>query len=202
MINGREADHPIDKLFLERWSPRAFDGKALTQEELETVLEAARWAPSASNAQPWHFVYALNGGPSWTKLLGLLNETNQTWAKNAGALIFNVSKRDMPPSKDGKVTESYTHSFDCGTAWGFAALQASKMGLVTHGMAGFDKPRAAKELGVPDGYRVEMVFAVGHPGDKSKLPEPLQEREKPSQRRKLTESISEGSLKIDQNEKR
>ena len=86
----RESDRPIDPLFLERWSPRAFDGSLVPQEDLETMLEAARWAPSAFNSQPWRFLYARRDTEHWPRFLGLLSTYNQSWAKNAAALLILV----------------------------------------------------------------------------------------------------------------
>lgn len=191
----RHADHPIDPMFLERWSPRAYDSKPITKEELFTILEAGRWAPSSMNAQPWRFVWALRETPAWEKLFGLLIPYNQDWVKTTSALVIVVSKATLPPGRDGTEKPSHSHSFDAGAAWASIAFQASKMGLRAHGMTGFDIPRAATELGVPDGYRVEMAFAVGHPtSDLSVIPDALAAKEKPSDRKPLGELAFEGAF--------
>jgi nitroreductase len=143
--NGRKADYPIDSLFLDRWSPRAFTGEPISQDELFTMLEAARWAPSSGNVQPWRFIYGLRDTPAFDKLLGLLAPGNQAWAKNTSALLFFVSQKTRV-SSDGKVTPLRTHSFDTGTASGFFALEARHKGWYAHGMAGYDGERAVKEL--------------------------------------------------------
>ncbi len=193
--NSRVSEYPIDKLFLDRWSPRAFQDVAIPEADLFTMFEAARWAPSSYNSQPWRFLYALRGTPSWDKFLGLLIPFNQSWAQNASALIILVSAETMrPPGKDEDVP-THSHSADAGAAWGSFALQASLMGWQAHGMTGFDIPRAAVELGVPAGYRVELAAAVGKPGDKSILPEALAAREAPSARRPLSEIVMEGGFK-------
>jgi nitroreductase len=184
-VNHRTADHPIDPLFLERWSPRAFDEKALTETELLTILEAGRWAPSSYNSQPWRFLYALRDDANWPKFLGLLNEFNQFWAKRAGALVVIVSSETMRPPGADKDVPSHSHSFDAGAAWAQIALQATRSGFQAHGMVGFDMPRAATELHVPAGFRVEAAIAIGRIGDKSVLPEGLQAREAPSSRNPL-----------------
>jgi nitroreductase len=150
--------------------------------ELLTLLEAARWAPSAFNSQPWRFIYARRDTEHWPRLLGLLTESNQLWAKNASALIILVSKTTMLRRGADKEVPSWSHSFDAGAAWCNLALQAARSGWAAHGMVGFDKERAAAELGVPDGYRVEAAIAIGKRGDKSLLPESLQAREVQSQR--------------------
>ena len=142
-----------------------------------TMLEAARWAPSAFNAQPWRFIYARRETPPWDKLLSLLIPFNQGWARNASALIFIVSNSRRRQRGNDPETTSYTHSLDAGTAAGYLALQANRMGWFVHGMSGFDVDRAPSELGVPEGWRVEAAYAVGKLGDKAGLPEALRMRE-------------------------
>lgn len=193
--NGRTADHSIDTLFLERWSPRAFNGDPIALEELLTLLEAARWAASSGNSQPWRFIYGLSGTPAFDKLHGLLLPGNQTWAKHASALLFFVSKKTST-SPDGKVSHLGAHSFDTGAAANSFALQALKRGWHTHFMGGFDRERAIAELNIPDDVHVEAACAVGHLGDPASLPEALREREKPNSRRPLAESVFEGELKL------
>ena len=189
----RIAEHPIDPRFTERWSPRAFDSKPITREEMASIFEAGRWAPSSFNVQPWRFLYAMRDTPQWEKLFGLLIPYNQEWVKNTAALVVVVSQKDMPPDRAGNVTPSHSHSFDAGAAWAMMALQASRMGLRAHGMTGFDIPRSASELNVPDTFRVEMMFAVGHPtSDLSVLPESLAKKEVPSDRKPVAELAFEG----------
>jgi len=191
---GRTAGHPISKLFLDRWSPRAFDGQPVPPADLMTMLEAARWAPSASNLQPWRFLYALKGGPDWELFLGFLNEGNRAWCKDAGALIVLLSKTTRT-SKDGGEVPSYTHAHDAGCAWGFLALQAVMMGYDAHGMAGIDRERAARDLGVPAEYRIEQMIAVGRRSDPASLSEQVRARERPNGRRPLAESAMEGRFR-------
>jgi len=193
-VNGRTADYDIDPIFLERWSPRAFTGEAISDADLFRIFEAARWAPSSFNSQPWRFLYAKRGTPAFETFLGLLIEFNQSWAKNASVLAFVVSKKTfLPPGKDAPI-ESYSHSFDAGAAWGYLALQAQKSGWSTHGMGGFDHARAPVELNVPADHRVEMALAIGKRGDKSILPEAAQAREQPSPRNPIAQSIFEGGF--------
>jgi nitroreductase len=190
----RTADHEIEPVFLQRWSPRAFTGEAIPHAEFFRILEAARWAPSSYNSQPWRFLYALRDTPHWAQFLGLLTEFNRSWAANAAALVFIVSKSTMrPPGADADVP-SYSHSFDAGAAWAHLALQATFMGWHVHGMVGFDHERAFSELHVPAGYRVEAAVAIGRLGDKSMLPEMLQEREVPSPRQPLSSTAFEGGF--------
>jgi len=191
MIKGsekRKADYPIDNLFLDRWSPRAMSGEPVSQAELMVLFEAARWAPSSYNNQPWRFLYARRDTPQWQTFFDLMVEFNQSWAKNAGALVLFISKTTM----DMNGEPSVTHSFDTGAAWGSLALQGWLKGLVVHGMQGFDYERARTALNIPAGFQVEAMAAVGKPADKSALPPGLQERESPSERRQLDETVCEG----------
>jgi nitroreductase len=191
MIKGseiRQADYPIDLQFLDRWSPRALSGAEIPLRDLMTLLEAARWAPSSSNLQPWRMLYARRNTPAWPAFFDLLNESNKSWVLNAGALVLFVSHRLN--EKTGQPAAS--HSFDTGAAWAFFALQGFVRGYVVHGMLGFDLARARKELGIPDDYSIEAMVAVGSPAPRETLPPKLQEREIPSQRRKLTETVFEG----------
>ncbi len=185
----RTADHPIDPIFLNRWSPRAFTQQPVSEEQVLTVLEAARWAPSASNLQPWRFIYALRGEPEFDTLLSLLVPFNEGWAKNAGALIFVASVTSF----DGE-RQIPTHSFDAGAAWMSLALQAEKMGLIAHGMAGLDYEKAPLILGLPDNVRLEVGLALGYKGEINTLPDFLQEREAPSGREPLSNLAFKGKF--------
>ena len=190
--NSRHSDYPIDKVFLDRWSPRAFTAEDISETDLMTMFEAARWAPSSYNSQPWRFVYARRGTPHFDKFLSLLVEFNQSWAKTASALVVLCSNSTMvPPGKDAPVP-SYSHSMDAGAAWASLALQATMMGWSTHGMVGFDKERAFAEIGLHEGYRVEQMFAIGRKGDKATLPEAMAQREGPSDRLPLAKVVMEG----------
>ena len=191
MIKGsekRKADHPIESLLLDRWSPRAMSGEEIPEAELLRLFEAARWAPSSFNAQQWHALYARRSSAHWPTFLGLLVEGNKAWAKNAAALVVFISRETF--EHNGK--PSVSHSYDCGAAWENFALQGFSQGFVVHGMEGFDYDRARTELKIPDGFRVEAMAAVGKPGPKETLPEKLQSKESPNDRRKLSDSISEG----------
>lgn len=195
MIDGSEArrpqaEHPVDELFLDRWSPRALSGEGVSDEELLTLFEAARWAPSSYNNQPWRIIYARRDTGHWDRFLNLLVEGNRGWAKDAAALLLFVSKETF----DFNGQPYPTHSFDTGAAWENLALQATKLGLVTHGMQGFDYERARAELNIPEGFRVEAMIAVGRPGDPAQLPERLREREAPSGRKPLSEITCEGAF--------
>ena len=195
MIKGsevRHADYPIDALFIDRWSPRAMSGEEIAEEELLTLFEAARWAPSSNNNQPWRILYARRNTEHWPLFLNLLVETNQVWAKNAAALLVFISKTTF----DHNRKPSITHSFDTGAAWAHLALQGYMRGYVVHGMQGFSYKGARTALGIPEEFQVEAMVAIGRPGDKASLPEALQNIERPNSRRKVSSSVCEGPFRF------
>jgi nitroreductase len=191
-MTARTAEYAIESLFLDRWSPRAFDGSAIGEGDLMRLFEAAHWAPSASNYQPWTFLYAHRGDENWDNFLSALVPFNQSWVKNASALIYIVSDKMMQSSPDGEPAPSHSHSFDAGAAWANLALQASLQGLYTHGMTGVDFDAARTVLNVPDRWRIEAAVAVGRKADPSILPEKLAEREVPSGRKPVSAIVRRG----------
>ena len=188
VLTNRKADHPISEVFLNRWAPRSFTSEAISDETLLNMFEAARWAPSASNLQPWRFVYCKRGTPSFAAFVEALAPGNQTWAGQAAALVAIASKTTL--ERDGKTMPSGTHSFDAGAAWMSFAIQATEMGWQTHGMAGFNHDKLRAALHVPEGYAFNAVVAVGKLGDREALPEALKAREVHSQRKPLKEIVS------------
>jgi nitroreductase len=188
----RKAEHPIEPLFVRRWSPRALSGESLTQQELMTLFEAARWAPSTYNEQEWRFLYARRETPHWQTFFNLLMEANQAWCKNAAVLAVVLARKTF--TQNGKPNP--VHLFDTGSAWENLALQATAMGLVAHGMAGFDFEKARTELRVPEEFAVAAMFALGRPGDPEQLPPALREKEKITNRRPVRESICEGPFQF------
>jgi nitroreductase len=184
----RTADHPIDALFLDRWSPRAMSGEPLSHDELMSLFEAARWAPSAGNTQPWRILYAHRDSEQWPVFFGLLVERNQAWCRNAAVLLVFISR--TLNEQNGRPLK--THSYDTGAAWENLALQSILRGLVVHGMAGFDYARARTELAIPDEFKVEAMAAIGKPGPIDVLPPDFQSRETPSSRRPLDELVFNG----------
>ncbi|WP_343033276.1 nitroreductase family protein [Altericroceibacterium indicum] len=190
----RVPTHDIHSIFTDRWSPRAFDGKMLEESAVLRLIEAARWAPSAYNIQPWQFCYSLRGDENWDAFLDILIPFNKSWAENSSALIFVISDT-FTREKDGSPKAiSPSHSFDAGAAWAQLALQATFDGLHVHGMTGFDSAKAIKTLNVPEGYKVEAAIAIGTMGDASSLPDGLREREAPSDRKPLSEIARHGPL--------
>ncbi len=194
MIPGsekRKAEYPIDQLFLDRWSPRAMSGERITEEELFTLFEAARWAPSSYNGQPWRLLYARRETEQWPLFFDLLVDFNKTWVRNAAVLILFVSKKTFEHNGEPAIT----HSFDTGAAWENLALQGSHSGLAVHGMQGFDYEKARSVLQIPDDFSVEAMAAVGRPGRVDDLPEQIRQREAPSDRRPLAQTITEGHFR-------
>ncbi len=195
-INGRTADHDIHPVFLERWSPRAFTGEAMPQDDLLALFEAARWAPSASNRQPWRFVYAHRGTEAFQAILSTLDEGNRRWTPDAAVLAVIISKTHNRTAS-GELRPAYTHAFDTGAAWCALALQATFSGYHVHAMAGIDRDKAMIAAGVPEGYRVEAGLAIGKIAPKDTLPDDLKAREVPSQRHAVEVFAFEGSFKPD-----
>ena len=175
----RKAEYAVGPLFINRWSPRAMSGEEVEEEMVMALFEAARWAPSSFNNQPWRFVFARRGTPPWETFCGLLTERNRTWAEKAALLVVVVSKTTF--DYNGKPAR--THSYDTGAAWENLALQGTAMGLVVHGMQGFSYAAAAEKLGIPEDHQVEAMIAVGRPGRKEDLPRDLQEDEFPAPRK-------------------
>lgn len=192
MLKGsevRDADYPIDSLFLDRWSPRAMSGEGIAEEDVLTLFEAARWAPSSGNAQPWRILYARRESKYWPLFFDLLNDTNKVWCERAAVLVLFVSKTVNDAGRPIR-----THSYDTGAAWENMALQGALKGYVVHGMAGFDHDRARTDLNIPEDHAIEAMAAIGIPGDLSLLSEFNQQRENPSGRRPLSETIWEGGF--------
>lgn len=192
---ARAPEHSVDPLFVRRWSPRAFTGEELPDSTLMSFFEAARWAPSAMNAQPWRFVYARPGTPAFDRFLSVLAPANQAWAARASALIAIVSATTMTLPGGTAPVPSESHSFDAGAAWAQLALQAHLSGWSTHAIGGFDRARANEALAVPADHRLEVFVAVGRRGDAASLPEWARARELPNGRRPVVELVREGSFR-------
>ena len=176
---------PIHELFIRRWSPRAFDERLVAAATLQTLLEAARWAPSSNNEQPWRFIVASkNHEVDWNRLFNCLAAGNQQWAVRAPVLMLSVAS--MHFEDDGKPNRHAFH--DMGLATENLVLQATASGLVAHQMAGFDVEKARVDLRIPAGYEPVAMIAIGYPGNPDILPERLRERElRPRSRRPIGE---------------
>lgn len=192
-LEHRIPDHPIEDLLLKRWSPRAMSGESVSQDDLNRLLEAARWAPSTYNEQEWRYLYAHRDTEHWQTFFDLLMEANQAWCKNAGVLIVIASCKVF--SRNGK--PNGVHSFDAGASFENLALQGTAMGLVIHPMAGFNRSKAQQELNIPEDYNVDAMVAMGHPGDPENLPENYAEMDKhPSGRKLISEFSCEGPFSL------
>jgi len=183
------AEHEIVDLLARRWSTRAFSNRPVDAETLLRLFEAARWAPSSVNEQPWLYLYATKDQTDlWNRILESLHDSNKVWAKNAAALVLFISRTTFEHNGE----PSITHSYDTGAAWQNFALEGALRGLVVHGMEGFDYERARAELQIPAEFQVEAMAAVGKPGSPETLPEKLRQQEAPNSRRSIKQSISEG----------
>ena len=189
--NPRVATARVDAQFIDRWSPRSFAPEPLTAAEIASLFEAARWAPSSSNLQPWLFLYETDG-PDRLVFDSILKPGNRVWAAQAPLLAFLFARIR---TEDGR--EPRTAQFDAGAAWMSLALQAHAMGMSTHAMAGIDVEAAHARLGVDtEHYAAMCAFAAGRIGPREALPPELQEREQPrDDRRPLAEIARRGILR-------
>lgn len=183
----RKPANAIDPVYLNRWSPRSFLDKEVPEEVLLSLFEAARWAPSGGNLQPWRFILARTQEER-ERFYPFIAEGNRVWCAKAPVLVVVVSTPESPYG------QNRTHGFDAGAAWGYLALEAVRHGLITHAMGGFDPEHARRVLSVPEPFELLAVIAIGYQGEKEALPANLQEREKPNDRRPLSESLFEGSF--------
>jgi len=186
----RSTTYEINDLIVNRWSPRSFLPEELSDKILFSLFEAARWAPSSSNGQPWRFIFAKRNSQHWNGLFNLLVDFNKQWCTNASVLVVVLAKKTF--EHNGQPIS--TRQFDAGAAWENLALQAVTEGLITHAMAGFDYEKARKDLEVPDDYDVVAMIAIGKVGPKEKLSSELQAREVPSTRKPLSELVMEGKF--------
>jgi nitroreductase len=166
-------------------------GEELDEDTIMSLFEAARWAPSSYNNQPWRFIYAKRNTLHWDKLFELLAEPNKVWTKDAALLVVIVSRKNFEYNEK----YSITHQYDAGAAWENLALEAPSRGLVAHGMQGFDYEKARTDLEISDNFDVMAMIAIGKKGPKDNLPQQLQERENPSDRKPLAEIVMEGQFK-------
>jgi nitroreductase len=176
---------PIHELIRDRWSPRAFESRAVEPETLCALFEAARWAASSSNAQPWfYFVATRDDASEFKKLVDCLVEANQVWAKNAPVLALSIAAMKFENNSPNR------HAFhDVGQASANLALQATAVGLEIHQMAGILPDKAREIFAIPDGFEAVAGIALGYPGDPASLPGPLRTREEESRTRKALESF-------------
>ena len=188
----RNPEHSVSEIFPNRWSPRSYTGEAIPDAILMRIFEAARWAPSASNAQPWRFIVAKRETPDFERFLDLLVDRNRAWACKAAALVALVSKRTKTMPGASEETPNRAHSLDAGAAWAHLALEASIVGWPAHGMLGLDIERLRSELGIPDDHHFEMLIAIGRRGDREALPETYRAAEMPNGRLPVSDIVRFG----------
>lgn len=184
-MSPRESANNVDPMFLSRWSPRAFMEKPIPEADLMSLFEAARWAPSCFNDQPWLFLYSKSEKDK-ALFLSLLMDSNQVWAKAAPVLAFALTRKHFSHNQ----APNRLAAFDTGAAWMSLALAAHKIGLATHAMGGFHQDAAYEKLQVPrDKFEIQCAIAIGYRADADTLPTALRDRETPSQR-KATQTIA------------
>jgi nitroreductase len=184
------AQYPLHELIVRRWSPRAFADRSVEPATLARLFEAARWAPSSYNGQPWRFIVATRENQAeFQRMLGCLVEGNQNWAKKAPVLILSVAKLNF--DHDGTLNRHAFH--DVGQAAAYFTFQATALGLYVHQMAGIYPDRARETYGIPEGFEAVAGIALGYLGDPETLPEPMRGRElAPSQRQPLEAMVFGG----------
>jgi nitroreductase len=182
---------PIHEILQHRWSPRAFSDKQVAPEVLHALFEAARWAPSSSNYQPWAYIVGTTDDPeNFAKVLSTLVEFNQGWAKNAPVLVLSVAQTKVP--KDGSLNRHGFH--DVGSATAQLTFEANSRGLSVHQMAGFDANKAREVFAIPSDWEPVAAMAIGYPGDPQSLPDKLRERElAPRTRKPVSEFVMAGT---------
>lgn len=194
LLEQRIPEYPIAEQFITRWSPRSYSGETIDDSTLFSLFEAARWAPSGSNSQPWRFIYAKQGSPEWPTFISFLKDNNAIWTPKAAALVILLSKKTYIPAAETAPKTARNHSFDAGAAWAHLSLQALALGWHTRAMGGYDKEKARATLGIPDDYHLEVTIAIGRRAALESLPEALRAREKPSQRKPLGALVAQGKF--------
>jgi len=185
LIKQPQLDYLIHPLIASRWSPRAYESKPVEADKLQRIFEAARWAASSSNLQPWYFLVGFNGDEVFIRIFDTLVEFNQLWVKNAPVLALAIAKTT---NSKGSVNKSC--EYDLGQAVATLSLQAMEEGVYTHQMGGFDADAAARSLDIPAEYKVVVAFTLGYLGEPDILPANLEKLElSPRTRRPLSESI-------------
>ena len=184
------SDHPIHELITHRWSPRAFDAKPIPANVLRSLFEAARWAPSSSNEQPWAYIVATHdNAEEFAKMTSVLVEFNANWAKHAAVLALAVS--ELCFAKTGAPNRNA--QYDTGAATALLSLEATAHGLFVHQMAGFDPEKARQVFAIPTGWEPIAAIAIGYPGQPETLPQPYKDRElAPRVRKPLQEFVMTG----------
>ncbi len=185
MEKHANTNHELHPELKKRWSPRAFSDKKVEKEKLQRIFEAARWAPSASNEQPWYFIVGEAGDETYKKIFDTLVEFNQLWVKTAPLVVLAIGK--ISSEKSGK--ENGWYKYDVGQAVAHLTFQATLEGLWVHQMGGYDAQKAGEVFEVPEGYEVVSAFTLGYMGDYKVLHPNLQKMEVADRERKNTDDF-------------
>lgn len=189
-FNPRTPEVEVDSMFFDRWSPRAFSSEPVSEKQLQSLFEAARWAPSCYNEQPWLFAYAVKEEDR-NRFAEALMEKNRQWAAKAPVLLFVLARKNF--TQNGKPNRH--HGFDAGAAWVSLAFQARRLGLYTHAMAGFSQKKAHVILGTKEEeYEIMAAVALGYLGEADELPDDFRAMEGPNERKPLDEIAVEGRI--------
>ena len=185
-MTSSKIESPVLDLIKDRRSRRAFTDQPVEPEKIKSLFEAARWAPSSVNEQPWRYIYATKDQTElWQKLWSVLNDGNKIWTKNVPMLMLSMAKKSF--SMNGQPNGSA--KYDLGGANAFLTLQGTAMGLNVHQMGGYDRSKAIEVLHIPDDYEPGVMLAIGYAGDPASLPENLKERELAPRQRNTQEAF-------------
>lgn len=191
-MENREFDYEVIEEIKTRWSPRAFDPeREVPADDLMGMLEAARYAPSCFNDQPWRFLVGRRGDSNFERIKAALTDSNREWASRASVLMMILSMQNFEYNQK----PNRWHLFDAGTAWGYLSLEAERRGLITHAMAGYNRDQIRETFGVPEELSIIAAVAVGYYGDKEALSPKNFEKEKPSPRVSIQEILYQSILK-------
>jgi nitroreductase len=174
MRTSSEFESPVLNVIMNRRSKRAYDQRPVEPEKIKSLFEAARWAPSSMNEQPWKYIYATKEQPEfWNKIFETLNDGNKIWVKNAPLLVVSLARKNFTYNNIPNAAAKY----DLGGANAFLGLQAAELGLNVHQMGGYNPNLLRENLNIPDAYETGVIMAIGYPGDPDLLSENLKQRE-------------------------
>lgn len=187
----RSAEYGVLPLIIGRWSRRAMSGDPISSDELMSLFEAARWAPSSYNGQPWRYIYALRGKPAWTRMFDLLDPINKLWCCNAAVLMILSARTHF--EHNGKPDRSF--ALNAGASWQNLALQGHVLGLAVRGMQDFNYEQAVADFRITPPFAVQMMIAVGRPGSAELLPPSLRIKDRPTLRKSVAEIAFEDEFR-------
>lgn len=190
-MENRAFDYEVIEEIKTRWSPRAFDPvREVPVDDLMGMLEAARYAPSCFNEQPWRFIVGRRGDSNFERIKAALTDSNREWASKASVLMMILSVQNFEYNQK----PNRWHLFDAGTAWGYLSLEAERRGLITHAMAGYNRDQIREAFGIPEALGIIAAVAVGYYGDKEALSPKNADKEKPSPRVSIQEILYQSRM--------